>query len=152
MIFIKSAFFVRTTLWNRFFVDFDAPGVLLEPFWHPSWLSWPLLGIIWALLGRSWDALGPSWGGSWDALGRSWESFGPLKGSPGTLEPHFGAPELDFRCFTAVFPCVAPRIIRTTLARGGMCAALGMSGTLSRFYWCFPSGNCSFWLAQAHGH
>ena len=115
MIFIKSAFFVRTTILDRFFVNFGAPGVLLEPVWRPFWCSWPLLGVIWALLGRSWDALGPSWGGSWDALGRSWGAFGPLKGSPITLEPHFGAPGLDFRRFTAVFPCVAPRMVRTTL-------------------------------------
>ena len=36
------------------------------------------------------------------------------------------APGLNFPRFTAVFPCAFPRMIRPSLARGGMCAALGI--------------------------
>ena len=59
-------------------------------------------------------------------LGRSGELLGP----PGAMLPFewgprapghliLSAPGIDFRRFTAVIPRVAPRMMRTTFARGG---------------------------------
>ena len=99
-----------------------ASGSLLAPYC----VSLAALGAPGGALGIPKGPAGTSPGASWEAQGRCWRAFGHLKGSLGRREPHFGVPALDFYGFTIVFPCGVPCMIRPNLARGGMCAALGI--------------------------
>ena len=97
-----------------------ASGSLLAP----NWVSLAALGAPRGALGMPQGPAGTSPGASWEAAGRCWRAFGHLNGSLGCWEPHFGLPAIDFHGFTTVFRCGEPCMIRTNLARGGMCAAL----------------------------
>ena len=85
---------------------------------------WSLPGFFLAALVRSWGATGRSRGSPGILLDPLWELSWRFLDAPGAhLRLYRGAQAprnvilsasgLDFHCFTSVFPCAAPRMIRT---------------------------------------
>ena len=92
--------------------------------WRPMGCLWALLGLQNSLLGRLRDALEPLQVPSRTLKAAAGPHLGTRSGSKAAGKLIFEVPMMNFLCFPTVSTYWETFMIRTSLARGGMCAAL----------------------------